>query len=70
LAQAVLTAFASEWDLVGVRKGNPPARGPLARFQWSINKAGWFGPSVRAILAVFTAGWDLEVVGKGNSPNY
>jgi hypothetical protein len=29
-------------------KGNPSARGPLARFQRSINKSGWICPSFSA----------------------
>jgi len=51
-------------------KGNPSARGPLARFQRSINKPGWICPSARAILTVFASGRDLGVVGKDNSLGY
>jgi len=45
-------------------------RGPLARFQRPINKAGWIGPSARATLTVFAFGRDWEVVGNGNSLDY
>ena len=70
MAQAALTAFAAEWDLEVVGKGYSPARGPLARFQRSINQAGWISSLAQAALTAFASGRDLEVVGNGNLPNY
>ena len=52
-------------------KGNPSARGPLARFQRSINKPGWICPSFSAgNPEYFCIRADLGVVGKDNSLDY